>query len=126
MSRLKTILLAGVLTLGAPLNAFGQQNLAQTFAHCVGRLSAEMEHQWLLNDANAEKTEAHRTYMIALLRAVMPPESGRWVLAQRVDAKMAHASLLTRATFNDDPEDAQWARTRADIEMSLCLGLVLS
>ena len=92
------------------------------FASCTGRLSAQMEHQWLLQDEAAEQTEATRATMIELVQATMNPGEGRKVLAWRVDAKLAHAALLARATFEDDP----WAAGQAERLMLSCTSLLVS
>lgn len=125
MGGLKT-LLAG-LALAAPLAGpvSAGVDILWTFATCTGRLSAQMEHQWLISDPSADRTEAQRAAMISLLEATTPPGGGRDVLARRIDAKQAQAVLLTRATFNDDPEDALWARRRAESEIAACVGLLL-
>ena len=107
------------------LPATAGDNPLRTFAACAGRLSATMEHQWLLSDPTSDRTAAQRAAMISLIEATMSPEQGRDVLAWRIDAKQAHSVLLTRATFNDDPEDALWARNRAVAQLAACTGLLL-
>ncbi len=98
------------------------ENPMQHFASCAGRLSAQMEHEWLLSDANAEQTEDHRDAMIDLLFATMGPNDGRQVLAWRIEAKVAHASLLTRATFREDA----WAVQRAKQMLQACTSIMMS
>ena len=85
-----------------------------------------MEHQWLMSDPNADRTEDQRAAMLSLVDAIMAPDQGRDVLAWRIEAKQAHAVLLTRATFNADSEDATWALQRAQTELAACTGLLLS
>ncbi|MCG6882246.1 MAG: hypothetical protein LJE62_00665 [Silicimonas sp.] len=85
-----------------------------------------MEHQWLLSDPASDLTKVQRAAMISIVEAIMMPEQGRDVLAWRINAKQAHAVLLTRATFNNDAADARWARTRADAQLAACTGLLLS
>ena len=125
MSRMKTWLTTSFAFLAITTSVHAQ-DIVQTFATCTGRLSAQMEHEWLMNDPASERTETHRATMIALLDAVSPPNRGRDILAWRIDAKSAHAMLLTRATFNDDTEDAAWALRRAQTQVSACTGLLLS
>lgn len=124
MGGLKTLLAA--LVLAAPLAgpARAGDDLLRTFAQCAGRLSAEMEHSWLMGDG-ADLAEARRNAMVDLLEALIPPDRGRDVLAWRIDAKFAHAALLARATFNDDADDARWARQQAETYAGACNGLVL-
>ena len=96
------------------------------FATCAGRLSALMEFQWLTHDPEAERTEAQRANLIDILDAVMPPDRGRQVLHWRVEAKMAHAALLQRGRFNQDPADALWARRLAAEQTDRCRAYLLS
>ncbi len=129
MSGLKTIHLAlpcMMALLAPPAPASNISELTLTFAGCAGRLSAQMEHQWLFSDPASERTEAHRAAMISLIEAVMPEDQGRQVLAHRIAAKQAHAQLLTRASFNQDDGDAHWALTRAEQEIATCLSLILT
>ena len=106
--------------------AVAHESTLHTFASCAGRLSAVMEHQWLMSDAASDRTHAQRAAMLSLVDAIMTPEQGRDVLSWRIDAKQAHAVLLTRATFNDDAADAAWALNRAEAELATCTGLLLS
>ncbi len=107
----------------------GQTNASdahvKTFADCAGRLSALMEHQWLFSDPDANRTQNERAAMISLLEAVMPEDAARQVLAYRIEAKQAQAVLLTRATFNEDRQDAAWALARSDAEIGACRSLML-
>ena len=121
MSSLKTFARAGLLSLMA--TQAGAAPLAQRFAACTGRLSAQMEHHWLMSRPS-ETIEARRKAMISLLEAVQRPSEGREVLAYRIEAKHAQAVLLSRATFNDDPADAHWAATRAEAEIAACAALL--
>ena len=56
----------------------------------------------------------------------MQPGTGREVLHVRLTTKVAHARLLQRAAFNDDPDDATWALTRAEAEIGQCRALMLN
>ena len=123
---MKTLLAATAALVSITSASAAEQTLLATFSGCVGRLSAQMEHQWLINDSQAAQTEAVRASMIELLDLVSTPESRRASFHLRVDAKYAQAVLLTRATFNDDPQDAAWARTRAETEIAACQSLLLS
>ena len=115
-----------LLSLAPALPAAAEENPLRLFADCAGRLSAQMEHQWLMSDPASERTEAHRAAMLSLVDAVMTPDDGRDVLTWRIDAKQAHAVLLTRATFNKDAEDAAWAIEQAETHLAACTGLLLS
>ena len=105
----------------APIKA-DISNPLHYFASCAGRLSAQMEYEWLFSDSNAEQTENHRAAMIDLLFAAMGPDDGRQVLTWRVQAKAAHAGLLTRATFSNDT----WAETRAIHMVQACTSIMMS
>ena len=116
-----------LLSLAAParLTARPLDPLTAEFAGCTGRLSALMEHQWLLSDPEADRTETRRAAMIALLDAVTPPDAALAALARRIEAKQAQAVLLTRATFGQDPAQAAFAATRAEAEIARCLANLL-
>lgn len=116
--------LCALLSLAAPAEA--SDDLATTFATCTGRLSALMEHQWLMSDAAADATRARRAQMEALLLSVMQPGAGERTLARRIDAKAAMAALLARVDFNDNPADSAWAATRVELQISACDSLLLS
>lgn len=125
MSSLRTVIAGFALGLFS-FPALAGADPLHTFASCAGRLSATMEHQWLMSDPASDRTEAQRAAMLSLIDAIMTPDQGRDVLAWRIDAKQAHAVLLTRATFNDNPADATWALRRAEAELAACTGLLLS
>lgn len=117
---------AGMIAFVGALPTYAaNEPLVQRFAECAGRLSAQMEYSWLVN-LPPEQITTLRASMIALLDAVTPVDARRQVLAQRIAAKAAHWSLLTRATFNDDAQDAAWARARAEQSVSSCASLALS
>lgn len=118
----------------APLKA-DLSNPTRYFAACVGRLSAQLEHERLFQTEHSRETEAQRAVMIDLLNAILPsPEAdpdtqttsetttGRQVLAWRIEAKVAHAGLLTRATFRNDP----WAAGRAMDMIHACTSIMIS
>ena len=94
-------------------------------AGCTGRLSAQMEHQWLMGRSGDDARD-RRGAMLDILDAMITPDTGRQVLARRIEAKYAQSRLLQRAEFNDDPKDANRARTRAEIEIANCTALLLS
>ena len=80
----------------------------------------------MFDGPDSEVTKAQRAGMIELLEAVQPEGAGREILHMRIEAKMALATLLTRATFNDSAEDARRARVMVDLRMAECTGLLLS
>lgn len=101
-------------------------NQLQTFATCAGRLSALMEYEWMFDGPASEVTMTQRASLIDLIQAVMEPDQAPDVLHWRIAAKQAHAVLLSRATFNDDPSDAAWAKAQAARLSQECTGLLLS
>ncbi len=126
MGGLKTLLLALLVVGPATVPARASDDLLRTFSVCAGRLSAQMEHQWLLRDPEAERTERVRAAMLELVVLVGPDEATRAAaLNIRIAAKHAQALLLTRATFNADAADADWARRRAADEIAACASLLL-
>lgn len=98
----------------------------QTFAQCAGRLSAVMEYQWMFDGKASEKTALQRADLLDLIEAIMPAGHGRTVLHWRLSAKRAHSALLTRATFNEDTDDAAWALHIAERQVASCTSLLLS
>lgn len=131
MSIMKTFAISILLTGAVWTNAASASPFAaddgqlRNFAACAGRLSAVMEHQWLFDGAASEKTKSQRAAVLALINAVIEPEQGRDVLHWRLMAKQAQSVLLTRATFNDDPEDAAWAAAQAGRLTQDCTGFLL-
>lgn len=126
MSGLKTLLLALVVLGPVSVPARASDDLLRTFSVCAGRLSAQMEHQWLMQDPEAERTEQVRAAMLELVSLVGPDEATRAAaLNIRVSAKHAQSLLLARATFNADAADAAWARRRAEDEIAACASLLL-
>lgn len=131
MGGLKTLVVSVLGLLAVPSHAqvfdiSAPSDPVRFFAACSGRLSAQMEFQWLMQDPAADQTREHRERMLDLLQAVMPQGAGPDVLTWRINAKMAHAALLTRGTFEGDTEDAAWARASADAALAQCTGMMLS
>ena len=125
MGSLKTFLLVSAMALNGPMAAFANTGLTDTFATCVGRFSAQMEHEWLMHSDAADVTEQRRDAMDALLNAVMPADEARGVLARRIEAKFAHAALLQRSVFRGETEDAEWARSYAAALLDDCMSYLL-
>lgn len=98
--------------------------LHQAFAGCVGRMSAEMEHAWLVGN-DPTRIEADRLTFLSLLDATLPSGAERTALAHRIDAKMAQAALLTIGSFADDARRAEQARLRARYHLSHCRQMLL-
>lgn len=92
-----------------------------TFAACTGRLSALLEHQWLLSDPGAERTALQRDAMWSLAEAALPPEQGAAALHLRVSAKAAQAGLLLTARFGGNVPAAR----QSDAWIAACRSLLL-
>ncbi|MFK7764030.1 MAG: hypothetical protein AB8B62_12260 [Roseobacter sp.] len=103
-----------------------QDGITQTFAGCLGRTSAELEHAWLMGTPNADALQTQYTAFDDLLQASQPPEDARAILKYRIEVKMAHASLLTNASFEQDETRATRSRYLAARYMSACETLLLN
>lgn len=128
MCSLKTLRRATLLVLLGSLqapDAFAQTADLRTFATCAGRLSALMEHQWLLSDPAADITARQRAAMLSLVAALGEPEQEGAALAWRIEAKAAQADLLTRARFGTNETTAAQAARRSDELLGLCRSLLL-
>jgi hypothetical protein len=127
VSSMKTFICMAVIASCAAGHATA---LAQTdriervFAGCAGRYSAEMEHAWLMGDPEGDALQAQRSAFVSLLEAATPVGQERSVLAYRIDTKMAHASLLTLATFADNERQAERARLLSQQHLAQCRALL--
>lgn len=123
-----TLRIFAVLTgLLFPINpGLANPDLVREFAFCTGKLSAELEHSWLLGNSQTRNIKGMRDAMEQLLEAVTSPDQRTQAMAYRVNAKFAHKRLLARATFNQRPEDAVWALSRAKAQISSCAQFILS
>ena len=95
------------------------------FADCAGRLTAQLEHEWLLGLPDADLTERRRAAMASLVEASVAPGDGPRITARRVEARVAHRAILGRATFGTDPADRAWAARRAERAVAACAALLL-
>lgn len=95
------------------------------FATCTGCLSAMVEHQWLLSDPGADETATLRADMLQLMDAAMARGRAQQAMAWRLEAKVAAAGLLTRATFGQDPATSAWSKRRALALIEECRALIL-
>ena len=116
------------VTVGTAVIATSAANadMLETFASCTGRLSAEVEHAWLMGAGEVDYLTHQRSEFIALLTAVTPPDQNRQALAIRIDAKMAHSEILTLATFSRDNAQMDWALKQAARHIRGCTELLLT
>lgn len=132
MSGLKTILALTLLVATDVSSASravalpSHQDQLRIFATCAGRLSAQMEFEWMFDGPKSEVTKASRASLIDMLEALTAPDQGAKVLGWQIDAKMAQAALLTRATFGTKPRDAKIAHRMALQLIGQCRSLLLS
>ena len=122
MRVLKTFLIAVCLSSTMPAQA---EPLTHIFATCTGRFSAELEHAWLMQDERSSQIENRRRQFIDLLNATVPLDQRRDALNLRIDAKVAHALLLSQAAFSVEADRSEWAVRRARSEIAYCTGLLL-
>lgn len=123
MGVLKTIMTTVFL---APLlcaAARAEPGLTEDATICAGRLSAQLEFQWLMRDPASKRTEVVRDAMLALLDAT-DSIGDEAALSLRIEAKHAHAALLQRATFTEGGKGALRAKRRARRNVSACTRLV--
>lgn len=124
MGGLKTLL---VLLVVVPLTCRAAEDpIVATFAACTGRFSAELEHAWLMRDADAPAIERRREGFVDLLNAVLGSDRRPAALNLRLQAKVAHAALLSNAAFSGDPARSARARRRARSEIDYCTGFLLA
>ena len=121
-------LLCLFLMLGQP--SFAQVNTPdgqlKTFANCAGRLTAQLEYQWLHQIAGSDQTQRQRAEIVMILETMISEDRGREVLGWRTDARAAQRGLLERASFATDPADAAWAAQQAESYLLECTGFLLS
>lgn len=104
---------------------FAQSADLRLFATCAGRLSALMEHQWLLSDPASDQTARQRESMLSLVAAMAGPEDATRALNWRIEAKAAQASLLARARFGTNEATAAHSAQRSDDLLAMCQSLLL-
>ncbi|MEM8775582.1 MAG: hypothetical protein AAGF53_11155 [Pseudomonadota bacterium] len=125
MSRIKTLGLAALCTLTYPAAAVEDRQLPEIIANCTGLLSAEMEFAWLMNNPDADLIQKRRETFVKILNAVQDSTEAKRLLAHRIDAKMAHANLLSVVHFRTDVRRALWAKKQANFRKNQCENLLL-
>ena len=91
----------------------GTSSLVASFAACVGRFSAELEHTWLVNDGRTEdiahrrrqfpKTRLHRVRGVkqAIYRADITKISGWRIHVQYIDGKIVLKDVIEGNRHDD-------------------------
>lgn len=122
---LRTFALLAVIA-GSPCAAAPETSFdpVKAFAECAGRLSARLEHSWLMggHDDNAQFL---RQGFVDLLDAIPHEVPGRTVLDWRIRAKQDQSRLLQIATFHLDESRRQQAQGRALTLSRSCSSLLL-
>lgn len=85
----------------------------RTFAACVGRLSAIVEHEWNAAGTISPTTRARRDAVVEIVAAILPQDRSRDALHWRNAAKEAQWNLLARADAATNAADAAWAISQA-------------
>lgn len=125
MSSLKTFfaVLCMVVTLPAAVRADHPTEI-RLFAECAGRLSASVEHAWLVGTDNAA-LRAQKDGFADLLDALVGPDDSVRVMDWRVRAKMDHKRLLALSVFATEPRLARLALMRAQAHQNRCGAVLL-
>lgn len=126
MSDLKTLGFVSVV-FAASIGSVSHARSADTlslFAQCAGRFSAEMEFSWLVGDQDSETPKQLRSYFVEMIDAVVTPEDGPDVLARRIESKMAHIALLSRARFSKNPTEIRIAAQTAERDVAFCRSML--
>lgn len=93
------------------------------FATCTGRLSALMEHQWIVDGPASDRTRQDRDAMLTLVEAAMRESQAVQVMAWRIEAKAAHSALLAQSR-SPDPALALRADRQAAVLMQGCSAIM--
>ena len=125
MSKIRTLISSALVIVGLAGAVRANDDLVLVFAGCAGRLSAEMEHAWLVSDARADALQGQRERFVAILQAIMPMDRARETLHHRVEAKLAHSAILTTARFGDDPRLSRLAKQQARVQVQSCQAMLL-
>ena len=119
-------LLAASATEAAPAQTVERVRL---FASCAGRLSATIEHGWLIHRSDGRTEQRQRRGFEDLIAAILPDAraaglDGPRILHQRIAAKVAQAQLLQTASFHRDTRRAARARLLAERALARCTAIL--
>jgi hypothetical protein len=114
----------GVLAIGLAVAflsgpGWAAPDMTAAFATCTGRMSALVEHHWLMS-RNPDAVEAEYRAMGDVLAAVVTPEAGAQAMGWRVAAKVAMRAMLMRADLQGD----RAAADRAAVLIGECRRLI--
>jgi hypothetical protein len=124
---LGAVLLAAMFPLAAGADDLGlaPPDQLRFFATCAGRLSAQMEHQWMFDGPASEVTAGQSQAVVALLDAITAPAERRTAMGWRITAKVAHRALLSASRFDTDPRRATAAARQAEAMVRPCTTMLL-
>ena len=113
-------LAALLCALSAPLPARADGDIPEDplrfFATCAGRMSALMEHQWIVDGPASEATRNRRAAVLDLVAALTPPGQEAQVMGWRIEAKAAHAALLAHTRHGDAASIARATRRASQLQ----------
>ncbi|MEM7521814.1 MAG: hypothetical protein AAF307_12350 [Pseudomonadota bacterium] len=108
-----------------PVSAFADQTLVDRIAGCAGRLSAEVEHAWLVQSDDIVLLERQRDSLRSILTALSQHTGADAPLPMVIDAKFAHAGLLRATAFATNPKRRKMAKQQAWVARVACQHLLL-
>lgn len=125
MSNLKTFFAMLCMVSTLPVTARADQSSSiRLFAECAGRLSASIEHSWLIGtDDTALQTQ--REGFSDLVEALADPTDRVQVMDWRIRAKMDHKRLLSLSVFSPEPRIARIALNQARAYQNRCGAVLL-
>jgi hypothetical protein len=124
MRSLRSLLVAllALATIGTGATA---DDLVIRFSRCLGQMSAEREHSWLVQSDRRAEIEHSWHALASLVDAITDGVGARDALHHRIEAKHMHAALLREATFGTKPARAKAARRLAEQRSVACRNMLL-
>ncbi len=91
-------------------------------ATCLGRLSARIEHAYLVGEPPDRLEQIRLTFSTLYDSMGGTAET----LQQRIAAKHQHARLLRAANLQSEARRARMAARQAEVQLETCLRMILS
>ncbi len=114
-----------IAILWLPTAAQAASDLHQQFAQCVGRLSAQIEHDTKVQAERIGETKSLLAAFQDLTEATALQTHWRDTIDMRVRAKLAHQAILNRTIESTKSSEARWAERRAAAEIARCRSFLL-
>jgi hypothetical protein len=111
--------------LALPVPGTAHDDLAMRFSRCLGQMSAEREHTWLIQGDGLAEIEDRWHAFASLVDATLREADRPRALHHRIEAKHMHAALLQQAYFDTDETRARAARRLTGHRREACLTLLL-